>query len=172
MLSSSSKMFSEISSIRQEFFCDSSDSHWYRSVNLSLTLILHHWSQNLLFLLFLCLATGNRWPGSETSRCKCGVAHVLRFQEGKVRQELVDVVVSSGLELTVKEQQRRRVHHEKGECEIERYDTCETNTFLVTLEPCVYVHSHEDVRMCEDKLCNRKMCVRQVSVCTHPSCTL
>ena len=33
-------------------------------------------------------------------------------------------------------------------------------------EPCVYVHAHENVRMCADKLCNRKMCVQQVSVCT------
>ena len=50
------------------------------------------------------------WPGSQTSRCKFGVAHVLRFQDGKVRQELVDVgvsevVVGSGLEVTVQEQQ-------------------------------------------------------------------
>ena len=40
-------------------------------------------------------------------------------------------------------------------------------TFLQTLEPCVYVHTRDDVRMCADKLCNRKMCVQQVSVCTH-----
>ena len=39
-------------------------------------------------------------------------------------------------------------------------------TFLQTLEPCVYVHTHEDVRMCADKVCNRKMCVQQVSACT------
>ena len=39
-------------------------------------------------------------------------------------------------------------------------------TFLQTLEPCVYVHTHEDVRMCADRQCNRKMCVRQVNVCT------
>ena len=27
------------------------------------------------------------WPGSQTSRCRCGVAYVLRFQDGKLRQE-------------------------------------------------------------------------------------
>ena len=48
----------------------------------------------------------------------------LRFQDGKVRQYHVDVgvsevVVGSGLEVTVKEeQQRRRVNHEKGEGEM------------------------------------------------------
>ena len=38
--------------------------------------------------------------------------------------------------------------------------------FLQTLEPCVYVHTHEDVRMCADKTVQQKMCVQQVSVCT------
>ena len=51
----------------------------------------------------------------------------LRFQVGKMRQEVVDVkvsevVVGSGLEVTVKEQQGRqeqgRVKHEKGEGEM------------------------------------------------------
>ena len=50
LLSCSLKMFSEISSIRMEFsdtlknriFCDSSDSHKYRSVNLSLTSTMQH----------------------------------------------------------------------------------------------------------------------------------
>ena len=31
----------------------------------------------------------------------------------------------------------------------------------------MFVHTHEDVRMCEDNVCNKKMCVRQVSVCTQ-----
>ena len=49
------------------------------------------------------------WPSSQTSRCRCGVAHFLRFQDGKVQQDHVDgvvseVVVRSGLEVTVKEQ--------------------------------------------------------------------
>ena len=68
LLSSSFQVSSEISNSRVEFsetlenriFCDSSDSHKYRSVNLSLTSTLHHWSQNLLFLLFLSLATDSR----------------------------------------------------------------------------------------------------------------
>ena len=49
----------------------------------------------------------------------------LRFQLGKVRQEVVDVQVSevvevgSGLKVTVKEQQEQgRVKHEKGESEM------------------------------------------------------
>ena len=75
-----------------------------------------------------------------------------------------EVVVVSGLEVTVQEQQRR-VKHDLGEGEMERYDTC-ANTFLQTHEPRVYVHTHEDVRMCADKLCKRKMCVQQVSVYT------
>ena len=36
------------------------------------------------------------------------------------------------------------MRHEKGEGEMENKDTC-ANTFLGTLEPCVYVHTHEDV---------------------------
>ena len=36
-------------------------------------------------------------------------------------------------------------------------------TFLTRLKPCVHVHTHEDVRMCADKL----LCVQQVSVCTY-----
>ena len=69
--------------------------------------------------------------------------------------------------MTVREQQGRQVSHEKGEGEMGSNDTY-ANTFLQTLEPCVYVHTHEDVRMCADKLCNRKMRVREVSVCTPP----
>ena len=77
------------------------------------------------------------------------MAHVLRFSDGKVRQDDVDVgvsevVVGIVLEMTVQEQQRR-VKHEKGEGEMERYDTCAMN-FFGDLEPCVYMHTHEDVR--------------------------
>ena len=75
-----------------------------------------------------------------------------------------EVVVSNGLEVTVREQQRR-MRHEKGEGEMENKDTC-ANTFLGTLEPCVYVHKHEDV------LVRRKMCVRQVKVCTERICEI
>ena len=76
----------------------------------------------------------------------------------------MDVKVRNGFEVTVKEQQGW-VRHETGDGEMEKYGTCAKNLFG-TLEPCVYVHTHEDVRMCADKLCNRKMCVQQVSVCT------
>ena len=71
----------------------------------------HHpqkWSCRTSWAHILCLHL--IWPSSQTLRCKCGVAHVLRFQDGKVRQEHVDVgvsevVVGSGLEVTGKEQQ-------------------------------------------------------------------
>ena len=77
----------------------------------------------------------------------CGVAHVLRFQDGKVRQEDgQERDVGIGLEVTVKEQQGR-VKHEKGEGEVERYDTHATNTFFDDLEPCAYVHTHKNVQM-------------------------
>ena len=54
----------------------------------------------LLLLQYLCLHL--TWPGTQTSQCRCGVAQVLCLQDGKVRQELVDVgvsevVVGSGL---------------------------------------------------------------------------
>ena len=64
--------------------------------------------------------------------------------------------------------------HEKGEDEMERCDTCAKNLFH-ELEPCVYVQTHEDVRMCADRLCNRKN-VRATGECmythrrTHCSC--
>ena len=46
------------------------------------------------------------WPGSQTSRCMCGVAHVLRLLDGKVRQgDGQERDVGIGLEVTVKEQQ-------------------------------------------------------------------
>ena len=73
----------------------------------------------MLFLLHLSLPCLHlTWPGSQTSRCMCGVARVLRFEDGKARQERVDGIVSevavgSGLEATVKEQQGW-VTHEKG----------------------------------------------------------
>ena len=43
------------------------------------------------------------------------------------------------------------VRHENGEGEMESNDMHNVNTFLDNLEPCVYVHTHEDVRMCADK---------------------
>ena len=67
----------------------------------------------------------------------------LRFQAGKVRQEVVDVTVGKvvagrGLEVTLQEQQEQgRVKHEKGEGETkERWRHAHCN-----LEPCVNVHA-------------------------------
>ena len=91
------------------------------------------WAHNLCLHLV--------WPGGKTSRCMCGVAHVLRFQDGKVRQDLVDVgvsevVVGSGLEVTVQEQQGW-VRHEKGDGDMERYDTCAMNLFRHSSHACM-----------------------------------
>ena len=63
---------------------------------------------------------------------------------GKIMWVVSEVVVGIGLKVTVQEQQRR-VHHQKEEGEMERYDTFATNTFLTRLEPCVHVHTHEGV---------------------------
>ena len=73
---------------------------------------------------------------------RCGVAHVLRFQDGKVRRDHVDgvvseVVVGIGLEVTVQE----NVNHEKGEGEMERDDTCAMNLFRHLFHACVTVPS-------------------------------
>ena len=61
------------------------------------------------------------------------MARVLRFQDGKVRQDHVDVGVSEvavgiGLEVTVQER-HTQMKYEKGEGEMERYDTCALNLF-------------------------------------------
>ena len=73
-----------------------------------------------------------------------------------------EVVVRSGLEVTVQEQQRR-VNHEKGEGEMERFDTCATNLFRHFGHACMCTR----MKMCEvrsERAVRRKMCVRQVSV--------
>ena len=75
-----------------------------------------------------------------------------RTLDGIVRE----VVVGSGLEVTVREQQRR-VRLEKGEGEMVRNDTCAQNLFG-TLEPCVYVHTHEDVCGCAQTHCATEKC--------------
>ena len=107
------------------------------------------------------------WPGSQTSRCKCGETHVLRFQDGKIRQDHVDgvvseVVVGIGLEVTVQEQQRR-VNHEIEERRDGEIKDARANTFFMTLKPCVYVHTHGDVRRQTVKQKN----VRATSECVH-----
>ena len=62
----------------------------------------------------------------------CGVARVLRFQDGKVRQDHVDgivseVVVRSGLQATV----QGWVKREKGDGERERH-SCDKHLFTDT----------------------------------------
>ena len=49
----------------------------------------------------------------------------------------------------------RRVRNEKGEGQMERHDTYAKNLFGA-LDRCVYVHTHEDVRMCADKTVQQK----------------
>ena len=44
------------------------------------------------------------------------------------------------------QEQQRRVKHEKGEDELEKYNTCAKNTFLTRLEPCVHVTRMRSVR--------------------------
>ena len=90
----------------------------------------------------------------QTSRCRCGVAHVLRFLDGKVRQDHVDgivseVVVGSGLEVTVQELQgwvRDR----------EQRHSCDNHLFH-ELESCVCVTR---MKMCE--VCTECVCTRDV----------
>ena len=96
----------------------------------------HAATPTLLFFSFQCFQKFKKFkklPSSQTSRCRCWVAHVLRFQDGKVRQDHVDgivseVVVGIGHEMTVKEQQGK-VNHEKGESQMGRNDTCAMNLF-------------------------------------------
>ena len=57
-----------------------------------------------------------------------------------------------GVEVTVREQHRRRMKHESGEGETEICDMRMQQTFSQTLEPCVYAMSVRHVK---------KMCVRQ-----------
>ena len=85
-----------------------------------------------------------------------------------------EVVVGSGLEVTVRKQQGW-VRHEKGEGEMERNDTHTINTFFMTLETCVYVTR---MKMCEVR-CERAVRRKNVSATgecmytprrTHCSC--
>ena len=59
------------------------------------------------------------------------------------------------VEVTVREQQGRRVKHESGEGEMEICDMHIATNLFHDLEPCVFLHTHEDVRMCADKMCTR-----------------
>ena len=94
----------------------------------------------------------------------CGIARVLRFQDGKVRQE-------EGQELDVEvsvQEQQSRMKHEKGEGETERDDTHATNTPFMTLShACTCTRTKMCKCDCARAMC-RKMCVLQVSVCTPP----
>ena len=79
-----------------------------------------------------------------------------RFWVGKVRQEDVDECVGEvGLEVTVQEQQGRRLKHEKGEGEVKRDDMRMQTTFHV-LEPCVCVTR---MKMCEVRVGFDNNCV-------------
>ena len=68
------------------------------------------------------------------------------FRTGKYGKNVDRNVMSEfGLEVTVREQQRR-VRHVCGEGEMERCDTCAKNLFS-TLEPCVCVTRVRSVQM-------------------------
>ena len=79
---------------------------------------------------------------------RAGVRLSCAFRIGKIRQESRGRQSrEGGLEVTIREQQGRRVKHENGESEMEINDMRMQQTFLRTLEPCLYVHTHENVQM-------------------------
>ena len=79
------------------------------------------------------------------------------FRIGEVRQRLCRE--ECGLEVTMREQQRRRMKHEKREGEMERHDTRTANTLSHACMRCLYTNA-------------RKKCQKNVratrSVCTLP----
>ena len=84
---------------------------------------------------------------------------------GKFGKKVVDVKVGIDLEMTVKEQQRR-VRHESGEGEMERYDTHVQQPFWHDLShACMCTRMKMCKCDCARAMC-RKMCVQQVSGCT------
>ena len=93
-----------------------------------------------------------------------------RFWVGKVRQEGVDECVGEvGLEVTVREQQGRRMKHEKGEGEIKRETTYAHNIPFRVLEPCVCVTRMKMCPECAQTRCARVMQknVRATSECVY-----
>ena len=77
------------------------------------------------------------------------------FGSGEVRQRLCRQ--ECGLEVTVREQRRRRMKHENGESEMERYDMRTANTLS---------HACERGLHATQGNCVRKICVRH-GVCVH-----
>ena len=54
----------------------------------------------------LCDVPNHDASDTQTSRCMCGIARVLRFQDGILWMGIVgEIVVWSGLDVTVQEQQ-------------------------------------------------------------------
>ena len=88
--------------------------------------------------------------------CAFGSGEVLQGTRGRRSRE-------GGLDVTVREPQGRRMKHENGEGETERYDLRTANTLSHACTRCLYVTQTN---------CVRKMCVRH-GMCVHggrPSC--
>ena len=68
------------------------------------------------------------------------------FGSGEVRRRLYRQ--ECGLEVTVREQQRRRMKHENGEGEMERYDVRTANTLSHACTRCLYATQGKCVRKC------------------------
>ena len=91
------------------------------------------------------------------------MAHVLRFEDREVRQERVDGIVGevdvrSGLEVAVREQQRR-VKHDTGEGEKENQDTHATGTFFKHLSHACVCTRMKMHKVRSERAVRRKMCV-------------
>ena len=102
---------------------------------------------------------GVRWIGqvAKLLDARADVRLTRAFGSGRARRGRCGR--ERGVEVTVREQQRRRMKHENGEGETEIRDMHMQQTFLQTLEPCVYAMSVRHAK---------KMCVRQESACTPP----
>ena len=99
------------------------------------------WSCRTPWAHKLCLRL--TWPGSQTSRCKCGVARVLRFQDGKTtatsrgcrsQQGRSREWSRSDRAVTAKGRRDQRQGRRDGEQHAHA-----TNTCFMALEPCVCV---------------------------------
>ena len=129
------------------------------------------WSCRTRWAHILCLLL--TWPGGQTSRCRCGVAHGLRFQDGKVRQGRVDGIVSEVVVREWSRSDRARTARMSGTWAREKARWRETTHVQTPF----YRHLSlacmcTRMKMCEDDCARamcRKMCVQQVSVCTPPS---
>ena len=74
--------------------------------------------------------------------------------------------ITGGSRVVVRRQQKMDETWEGRRRNEEKRHICK---HIFTDTPCVYAHTHEDVRMCADKLCNRKKCACNKWVYVHCS---